>query len=45
MEKPINTPFVIAKDKSNEFKNLKRSSKLDEILEKAKMIRIKEYVK
>lgn len=45
MEKPINIPFVIAKDKSNEFKNLKRSEKLDEILEKAKMIKIKEYVK
>lgn len=45
MEKPINIPFVIAEDKSNKFKNLKRSSKLDEILEKAKTIKIKEYVK
>lgn len=45
MEKPINIPFVIAEDKSNEFKSLKRSSKLDRILEKAKMIKIKEYVK
>lgn len=45
MKKPTNTAFVIAEDKSNEFKNLKRSEKLDKILENARMVKIKDDVK
>lgn len=45
MKKPTNTAFVIAEDKYNEFKNLKRSEKLDEILENARMVKIKDDVK
>ncbi len=41
LAKPINRAFIIAEDKSEKFKNEKRSSKLDEILRKAKMINIK----
>lgn len=41
MKKPINRAFIIAEDKSEKFKNEKKSSKLDEILRKAKMIKLK----
>lgn len=41
MKMPINRVFIIAEDKSEKFKNEKRSSKLDEILRKAKMIKLK----
>lgn len=41
LAKPINMAFIIAEDKAEEFKKLKRSEKLDDILRKAKMINIK----
>lgn len=41
MKRPINKVFVIDEDKSKQFKNVKRSDKLDEILRKAKMIKLK----
>ena len=41
MKRPINKVFVIDEDKSKQFKNVKRSDKLDEILIKAKMIKLK----
>lgn len=41
MKMPINRVFIIAEDKSEKFKNEKRSDKLDEILRKAKMIKLK----
>lgn len=41
MKMPINKVFVLGEDKSEQFKNVKRSDKLDEILRKAKMIKLK----
>lgn len=38
----LNYPFIISEEKAEEFKKLKRSKKLDTILEKAKLIKINE---
>ena len=37
----LNRAFIIAEEKSEAFRNLKRSIKLDEILERAKRIELK----
>lgn len=41
MAKPVNRAFIIAEEKSDEFKKVKKSSKLDEILKKVKALNIK----
>lgn len=41
MTKPMNRAFVVAEDKSEEFKKVKKSSKLDEILKRVKALNIK----
>ena len=40
LAKPINRAFIIAEGKSEQFKRQKRSSKLDEILRRAKAIKV-----
>ena len=40
LAKPINRAFIIADGKSEQFKKQKRSSKLDEILRRAKTIKV-----